>query len=96
MPTWLRCRDRETGHEFDLAPEDIRIEQDTVEVLKDYPENSGLTAQPRPAKYRVNLEPVTPPESPPEPVADQPEGSPPDDNPPAVTSANKRRSPSNG
>jgi hypothetical protein len=54
MPEWVRCRDRDTGHEFDLSPEDIRVQDGSVEVLKDYPENSGLTAQPRPAKYRVD------------------------------------------
>ena len=78
MPTWLRCRDRETGHEFDLAPEDIRIEEGTVEVLKDYPENSSETAQPRAAKHRVDKAGNPPPE-----------GTPPD-NPPAVTSAQRR------
>lgn len=85
MPTWLRCRDRETGHEFDLAPEDIRIEQDTVEVLKDYPENSSATALPRAAKHRVDKAGTPPPEP------DQPEGTPPDDKPPAVMSAQRRR-----
>lgn len=82
MPTWLRCRDRETGHEFDLAPEDIRIEQDTVEVLKEYPENSSATAQPRAAKHRVDKAG--------NPRPAQPEGTPPDDNPPAVMSAQRR------
>lgn len=95
MPTWLRCRDRETGHEFDLAPDDIRIAEDTVEVLKGYPENAGLTARPRPAKHRVDKagQPLSsPPDS-----AEQPDGAPaPDDNPPAVTSANTRRSNSDG
>lgn len=62
MPEWVRCRDRDTGHEFDLSPEDIRVQDGSVEVLKDYPENSGLTAQPRPAKYRVDKagQPVAP------------------------------------
>lgn len=94
MPTWVRCRDRETGHEFDLSPEDIRIADDAVEVLKDYPPNTGLTAQPRPAKHRVDKagQPLTPPPD----SADQPEGHAPDDNPPAVTSANKRRSNADG
>lgn len=54
MPEWVRCRDRDTGHEFDLSPEDIRVQDGSVEVLEDYPENTGLTAQPRPAKYRVD------------------------------------------
>lgn len=91
MPTWVRCRDRETGHEFDLQTEpilDYRLEKDLVEVLKDYPENTGLTALPRAAKHRVDK--AGNPSSPPE-TADQPEGSPPDDNPPAVMSASRRR-----
>jgi hypothetical protein len=54
MPEWVRCRDRDTGHEFDLSPEDIRVQDGSVEVLEDYPENASSTAQPRPAKYRVD------------------------------------------
>jgi hypothetical protein len=54
MPAWVRCRDRGTGHEFDLSPEDLRVTDGSVEVLEDYPENAGLTAQPRPPKYRVD------------------------------------------
>lgn len=95
MPTWVRCRDRDTGAEYDLQTEpilDYRLEKDLVDVLEDYPANTGLTAQPRAAKHRVNLEPVVPPETPPADVStDQPEGSPPDDNPPAVMSAPRRR-----
>lgn len=62
MPEWVRCRDRDTGHEFDLSPEDIRVQDGSVEVLKDYPENASSTAQPRPAKYRVDKsgQPVMP------------------------------------
>lgn len=51
MPTWLRVRSKSTGHEFDVAPTALR---DDHEVLKDYPENSGTTALPRPAKHRVS------------------------------------------
>lgn len=54
MPEWVRCRDRDTGHEFDLSPEDIRVQDGSVDVLEDYPENTGLTAQPRAPKYRVD------------------------------------------
>lgn len=54
MPEWVRCRDRDTGHEFDLSPEDIRVQDGSVEVLEDYPVNASSTAQPRPAKYRVD------------------------------------------
>lgn len=96
MPKWVRCRDRETGHEFDLQEQDIRIEEDSVEVLKDYPVHEGLTATPRPPKHRVTKTgaPSSPPD---ESQADQPEGVPaPDDKSPAVTSANPKRSNSNG
>jgi hypothetical protein len=55
MPTWVRCRDRDTGHEFDLHADDLRVTDGTVEVLTDYPENTGLTATPRPPKHRVDL-----------------------------------------
>jgi hypothetical protein len=76
MPTWVRCRDRETGHEFDLAPEDIRIADDSVEVLKDYPEVSGLTAQPRPPKHRVDKAGQSANQTPPaEPSADETAGT---------------------
>jgi hypothetical protein len=54
MPEWVRCRDLDTGHEFDLSPEDIRVQDGSVEVLKDYPENKGLTAQARAPKFRVD------------------------------------------
>lgn len=100
MPKWVRCRDRETGHEFDLQEQDIRIEENTVEVLKDYEPNESSTARPRPPKHRVGKDglPYLNPKSPPaESQSDQPEGVPaPDENPPAVTSANSKRSNSNG
>lgn len=51
MPTWVRVRDKSTGHEYDVAASAVR--EDAHEVLKDYPENSGLTARPRPAKHRA-------------------------------------------
>lgn len=86
MPVWLRCRDKDTGHEFDLSPEDIRIADGSVEVLTDYPENSSSTARPRPAKHRVDKagQPHTPQAA--EPAATTP----------AVTSANSKRSNANG
>lgn len=98
MPEWLWCRDPETGHCFDLDPSDIRIAEGTVEVVKGYAENKGLTAQPRPAKHNVDKAgmPSTP-ESPSAEPQMEPEGVPaPTDNPPAVTSANPKRSNANG
>lgn len=56
-------------------------------VLKDYPENSGLTAQPRPAKHRLDLPRATPPNE-----AEASPGGPPDDNPPAGNTAKTKRS----
>lgn len=53
MPTWIRCRDPETRHEFDLHEEDVRLADGSVELVKGYPKHSGLTAQPRPPKYHV-------------------------------------------
>lgn len=53
MPTWIRCRDRDTGHEFDLSDIDPRVVDGLVDVLDDYPENSGPDAGPRDQKYRV-------------------------------------------
>lgn len=51
MPTWIRVKDPSTGHEFDVSSEAEL--QDGLEVLTDYPENSGTTAVARPAKHRV-------------------------------------------
>ena len=54
MPTWVRCRDRDTGHEYDLAENDLRVRTGRVEVITGYPTNSGTTARPRPAKHRTD------------------------------------------
>lgn len=52
MPTWVRVRDAVTGHEYDVAEE--TLPREGLEPVKDYPENSGLTARPRPAKHRTS------------------------------------------
>lgn len=67
MPEWLRVRD-EHGNEFDLSPEDRRVKKGVVTVVEDYPENKGLTAVVRPAKYRVDKagEPAARKQTPPE------------------------------
>jgi hypothetical protein len=85
MPTWLRCED-EHGNQFDLSPEDARVTGDVVKVLKDYPPNTGLTAVARLPKPRADKagQPQTPP------------ATPPADSTPAGTSANSRRSNSDG
>ncbi len=49
MPTWTRVRDKATGHEYDVA----NVRDDKHELIKDYPENEGTTARPRPIKFRV-------------------------------------------
>lgn len=51
MSKWVRCRDRDTGHEYDLSEDDPRVRRGRVTVLRDYPENTRDSA--RPAKYRV-------------------------------------------
>lgn len=50
---WVRCRDRDTGHEYDLDDTDARVRRGVVEVLTDYPVNRGR--EPRPAKHRAAL-----------------------------------------
>lgn len=52
MPKWVRCRDRDTGHEYDLSPNDLRVRDGRVEVLEDYPPNQ--TDRPRRAKHRID------------------------------------------
>lgn len=84
MPTWIRCKDPETGHEFDLSDEDLRVTDGSVEVIKDYPENTGLTAQPRAPKYHVSLPRA-------EASAEEPAGTPPAGNPAAGTTAKKTK-----
>lgn len=54
MPTWVRVRDPITGHQYDLHERDLRVREGRVEVVADYPANTGLTARPRPAKHRVS------------------------------------------
>jgi len=50
---WVRCRDRDTRHEYDLHEDDARVRDGRVEVLTDYPPNEGR--DPRPAKHRVDI-----------------------------------------
>lgn len=50
MPDFIRVRDKDTGHEYDVA--DSAIDPKAHEILKDYPPND--TGLPRPAKHRVN------------------------------------------
>ena len=59
--TWVRCRDRETGHEFDLSADDPRVRKGLVIVLRNYPENTRPYA--RKAKHRVRKsgKAITPP-----------------------------------
>lgn len=54
MPTWLRVRDRDTGHEYDLHERDRRVRLGLVDVLPRYPPNTGASARPRPAKHRTD------------------------------------------
>jgi len=60
MPTYIWCRDKDTGHCFDVDADDPRLyEADSpFEVVKDYPENSSPTAIQRAPKHRVALPPA--------------------------------------
>lgn len=51
MAAWVRCRDRDTGHEYDLASTDPRVRDGRVIVLEHYPSNLRNAA--RRAKHRV-------------------------------------------
>ena len=59
-PVWVRCRDRDTGHEYDLHVSDARVRNNVVEVLASYPPN--LTNRPRRAKHRISLRQITKPQ----------------------------------
>lgn len=47
---FVRVRDKDTGHEYDVAA--TAVDPAAHEVLKDYPPN--LTGIPRPAKHRTD------------------------------------------
>jgi hypothetical protein len=51
MPKWIRVRDRETGHTFDVAESTVEANPDTYEVVKGVEPVEGLTAKPRPAEH---------------------------------------------
>lgn len=55
MTTWVRVRDRDTGHEYDVAESAFRPEVH-VKVNKpaQYPDLSGPAARPRPAKHSTD------------------------------------------
>jgi hypothetical protein len=52
VPTWIRVRDTSTGAEYDVNEQSTILPG--VEVIKDYPPNSGPGARPRPAKPFVD------------------------------------------
>lgn len=55
MTTWVRVRDRHTGHQYDVAESAFREERHVkVNASKQWPDLSGPTARPRPAKHNVN------------------------------------------
>lgn len=53
LTTWIRVRDRDTGHEYDVNARDPRLRTGLWIILRNYPTNSGHGAMPRPAKHRV-------------------------------------------
>lgn len=56
VPAWVRVRDRDTGHEYDVAGTAFDAELHTkVNASKQYPDLYGPGARPRPAKHRVDL-----------------------------------------
>lgn len=77
MPTFVRVRDKDTGHEYDLSPQDSRVRDGVVEVLEDYPQNTGASARPRPAKHRTDKtgRPITRKAAPSADVKEQQHGS---------------------
>lgn len=56
MPTWVRVKDRATGHEYDVAESAFNPDAH-VKVNKpaQYPDLSGPYARPRPAKHNTDL-----------------------------------------
>lgn len=79
MPEWIRCRDPQTGHEFDVLAHNTGR---GVEPIPGYPPNKGPNAAPRPAKHCTDKagQPASPrprktraaPEPPPEMAATPP------------------------
>lgn len=67
MPTFVRVKDNESGHEYDLPERRARqlADRGAVTVLEDYEPNAGSTARARPPKYRVDKagNPIAAPES---------------------------------
>ncbi len=58
--TWVRVRDKTTGHEYDLDPG--AIDPTAVERLNspDYPDLTGALDLPRPDKHRVTKDGTAP------------------------------------
>lgn len=54
-PRWVRVRDKDTGHEYDIAPSVFDPAAHTrLNAPVAYPDLYGDTARPRPAKHRTD------------------------------------------
>ncbi len=53
MPTFTRVRDRSTGHQYDIDERAFDKELHERLNAERWPDISGTTAQPRPAKYSL-------------------------------------------
>lgn len=53
MPTWVRVKDKSTGHEYDVAESALDPEVHTRLSSRKYPDVSGPYARPRPAKHNT-------------------------------------------
>lgn len=54
MPTFIRVRDKSTGHEYDIAASTFDETLHTkVNSPKQYPDLTGPAARPRPPKFRT-------------------------------------------
>lgn len=51
---WIRVRDKDVGHEFDVAPSAFDPEVHALVKSAAYPDLRGDTAQSRPAKFRTD------------------------------------------
>lgn len=55
MPSFVRVRDKVTGHEYDLAAGAFDPDKHArVNAPKQYPDLSGPAARPRPVKHRTD------------------------------------------
>lgn len=55
MPTFIRVRDKSTGHTYDIDERSFREDKHLkINAPKQYPDLTGPGARPRPAKHRTD------------------------------------------